>query len=1216
MHPLEQQVEAARRRIRQLLVLYGVGRVVAFGLGAIVLLALADFLIRSDDPGVRWICSLVFASITVWAIWRYLVPALRQPLGEVLVAGRIERRFPRLGDHLSSTIEFLHEREDDPLAGSAELRRAAVAQAAAEIGPLDWRAAINSGPVVRAIFAACGIVAIAVVLLIARPLDARIALVRLIDPLSSIEWPPTNNLVFVHRVDRVAFGEPFEVELKDRSGKLPDEVKIQYRTVVASDADPADRESKIETQSMQRIGDLMVARKDHVDRAFDYRAEGGDDRHMPWIHVEVVEPPRIESLSITLHPPEYTGWPVQPSQRRIVALRGTAVEFIGRANKPIAAAVLHAPGNEQFIADLSADGRGFSIPTTPNPSGQVLPVRNSVAPKAPSQQAHARPFVVDHSGVYWFELRDREGMSSGGEDRWDIQAIADEPPTVSLVEPTANMLATPQAAVDISVAAKDDLALHTVGLLYTRSDRTDLGEIAMSPLYSGPEHLSRAAAPVTPGMSPADSRKLDFAWQLAPMNLKPGTNVSLTVEATDYAGQRTVSSPRRISVVTPDEFQTHLASRESAILSELDRLLKLEQGSRQKTAALETQVDRVGRLTNIDLDQLRADDLDQRQIRRGLVGSNEGVRQSVVGLLHELANNHLDNPEMHRRMQAIADGLARLDQNELPAAEQSLTESVKAAEDTPRGAAIPPAGRHSLADAGRLQESIATTLESLLGDLAEWNSFNAVARQLAEIRRDHSDIEQATRVMSAATLTSDIQDLDPQQQADLKKLSDRQTDLVRQLDKLVSRMGQVARQIAQSEPLSAQSLTDALDVARQKSPGGQMLGAADNVAQNHLGKALGQQATAGSALDEMLDILSNHRDQDLSRLVMKLRDAEHELAALRTEQDQIQKRLAELAAAAAKSATQSAARDAELQRLSRQQHDLAQRTDRLQRELQRLQAQQAANSMQQATSAMQQASQSAQNKDANQANQNAQSAQRNLDEAQRQLAEARRQAEADLAQQQLGRLEDSIKGLVDLQQRSIDETIRLERLRATQGDLSRGQVQSVLDLSRQQQSLASDTDGLAGKLVGIETFQFVLEQASRGMVRTAARLSQRDTGSATQQLEQDVLRRLTDLLAAMKQDQPPKPPQPNNKNGQPGNGGAKKPPDNHALAELRLIHLMQDDLNRRTRRLDEAVAGSATISDEQKQEFTELTEEQGHLAELMVKLTGEGKSSDSKDANP
>jgi len=49
-------------------------------------------------------------------------------------------------------------------------------------------------------------------------------------------------------------------------------------------------------------------------------------------------------------------------------------------------------------------------------------------------------------------------------------------------------------------------------------------------------------------------------------------------------------SPRRISIITPEEFEDHLTARESVILNELARLLKLEQSSRQETAALETQL--------------------------------------------------------------------------------------------------------------------------------------------------------------------------------------------------------------------------------------------------------------------------------------------------------------------------------------------------------------------------------------------------------------------------------------------------------------------------------------------------------------------------------------------------------------------------------------------------------------------------------------------------
>ena len=563
--------------------------------------------------------------------------------------------------------------------------------------------------------------------------------------------------------------------------------------------------------------------------------------------------------------------------------------------------------------------------------------------------------------------------------------------------------------------------------------------------------------------------------------------------------------------------------------------------------------------------------------------------------------------------------MARLDQNELPSAEQSLTAALKAAEDTPDSAQLPPAARQSLADADRQQESIAASLTALLGDLAEWNSFRGLARQLAQIRRDQADLEKSTKEIGATTLTNDLHDLSDQQQADLKKLGDRQVDLARQLDKVTQRMEQVGGQLAKTEPLSAQSLSDALDIARRQSPGGQMREAADNVAQNRIGQALGQEASAGAVLDEMLDILANRRDQELSRLVAKLREAEQQLGDLRKEQDGLRKRLKELAdSKPGDSKAGAAERKAELQRLSRQQHDLQEQAEHLVRQLQRLQAQRAADAIAQAGGAMDRAGQSAEKGDLSEADNNAAAAQKDLDDAQRQLAETRRKAEADLAHQQLARLEDALKGLIDIQTRNVADTVRLEQLRSADGELTRGQAQSVLDLAHQQQSLATDTDQLAAKLVGAETFQFVLQAAAREMTRTAARLLDRDTGTATQQLEQDVLQRLQELIDAMKQEPPPANQQANSKNG-PNGGGGKSDKNIRSLAEVRLIRLMQDDLNRRTHRLDEAVGSGHAPSDAQQKEFADLTEEQGRLAELMAKLVGDNRNEPSpnkKEAAP
>ncbi len=172
---LQQQIDAARRRIRRLLLVHGASRVLAVVVTTAIVLAGDDYMLRFDDRGVRVICGLALLGVAAWVVLRYLLPAVRQPLGDVAVGQGIERHFKGLGESLSSPIAFLHQSADDPLAGSAALRQAAVAQAEAAVAPLDWRAAVDRRPALRAAALAALACLVAAGLIAASPNSARLA---------------------------------------------------------------------------------------------------------------------------------------------------------------------------------------------------------------------------------------------------------------------------------------------------------------------------------------------------------------------------------------------------------------------------------------------------------------------------------------------------------------------------------------------------------------------------------------------------------------------------------------------------------------------------------------------------------------------------------------------------------------------------------------------------------------------------------------------------------------------------------------------------------------------------------------------------------------------------------------------------------------------------------------------------------------------------------
>ena len=464
LHPLEQKIVALRRRVRRMATLYGLSIATAALLATTAALGLTDYLLRFQDRGLRILALLLVLGTLGWTFYRHVFAVWLARLRDVDLALLVERRFPSLGDRLLSAVEFLHVAHDDPAAGSTALRQAMVAATTAETERLDFSAVLDRRPTAWAVAALAAVCLLAGACVVLDPSASRIAVARLINPFGTAAWPQMNHLAIRRPVERVARGRVFQIEVIDAQGaRLPSEVRIHYRF------DAPDAEAVEEIERLRYVEGAMTARRENVLRPFSYRVEGGDDQSMPWRDVEVVEPPTIEAASARLIPPAYTGWPPMRARRNIRALEGTRVEMAAAATKPLKSAVLCLEDGARIPAQLVGDGKQLSV-----------------------------AFTVEKSGSYWFELADREGLSGGSDDRWEIRATHDTPPTVSIEQPTANLFVTPRAVVPIRVAAKDDLAVRSMALMFRRSDSEP--EIAR-PLWAS----AAAAHPDRPAGGPGNS---------------------------------------------------------------------------------------------------------------------------------------------------------------------------------------------------------------------------------------------------------------------------------------------------------------------------------------------------------------------------------------------------------------------------------------------------------------------------------------------------------------------------------------------------------------------------------------------------------------------------------------------------------------------------------------------------------------------------------------
>ena len=287
VHPLEKLIAGVRGQTRRLLVQFALGWTLATLTAAVVVLALADYAIRYQDHGIRLMASLAVLGVAAWSFKRYWLASFRRRPSDVEIAHRIERRFPALSDRLASTVEFLKQPEDDPTAGSPVLRRAVILETAVEVEDLDLSQVFDRRPRAAPWRPPAARWLMAFLLAAASPESARIALARLVHPLGDESWPRMYRVEFRQAPQRLAAGQTFEVELlNDAAHRLPEVVRIHYRYDT-----PGGEE---DSEPMLAIATTRVARKEHVVRPFWYRAEGGDDTSMPWMRLEVLEPPRLD----------------------------------------------------------------------------------------------------------------------------------------------------------------------------------------------------------------------------------------------------------------------------------------------------------------------------------------------------------------------------------------------------------------------------------------------------------------------------------------------------------------------------------------------------------------------------------------------------------------------------------------------------------------------------------------------------------------------------------------------------------------------------------------------------------------------------------------------------------------------------------------------------------------------------------------------------------
>jgi hypothetical protein len=405
----------------------------------------------------------------------------------------------------------------------------------------------------------------------------------------------------------------------------------------------------------------------------------------------------------------------------------------------------------------------------------------------------------------------------------------------------------------------------------------------------------------------------------------------------------------------------------------------------------------------------------------------------------------------------------------------------------------------------------------------------------------------------------------------------------------------------------AGTLSDAVELSRQRAIGSHMQQIAADLSENRVGQAFEREHQIADDLQQLLNLLRNEGERRPQQLVDKLKQAEQKMDALRQQLAQLRQQIAQT-----ERATNPANQD-QLRKLNEQQQNVRRDIEQLARQLDRLQAADASKSAQSAANDLNNRppNQQKPNSNAGRPSPSGQlkKAEQNLEQAANQLAQRRQQAEDDLQLEIVRRFQTELGEMVKRQQTVLKSTAELDLSRRPLTALSAEQTKSVVDLASQERQLADQAKEHSELLFGLGAVRVSLEEVERRLGAAGKLLDRQQTGSPTQQAEQLALTRLEAMLqtfaqtaneAGMKPDANTSPP--------PAAANNQQQPQRRPtfeLLEVKMLRMLQADLNERTAEHEKrsaVAAGDQAAKAGLDQEAHELAADQGRLAELVQKM--------------
>ena len=516
---------------------------------------------------------------------------------------------------------------------------------------------------------------------------------------------------------------------------------------------------------------------EHVRESLSYRVQLGNETSK-WYEVEVVEPPLIQSLRVTIAYPDYTQRgevELEENLGEITALPGSKISLRLSSNKELQS------GELQFE------------------SGMKLPLN--------LEDNSARvEFTVRKAEVYTINLIDEKSLRNPDPIRYRIELEADALPNVRITLPGQDVDIDESMSVPLVIEADDDFGFSSLDIVY------ELQQSMVGEALQGRWSLPLA--------NPQQEKiTVQALWDLSKLNLNPDDVVSYYAEVRD---NDTVSGPK---AARSETYRVRFPS-----MSELyEQVAEQHEETSQDLSAMREQVERAKQKLDEVMQELKKNpelDWQQKQKLNESAGATEKMReqlQAVQERMEEMIDSmqrndmlsletlekylelqellqKMDSPELQKALEEMKQAMQNVDPQKMAEAlknfQFSQEELLKKLERTMNLLKQMHAEQ-------KLDEALKRT-ENLLEKQQEVNE--QAAQQPAPEKREELAAEEEQMSREAKSLEEALQELEKMMEG-LKQTPSEKIDAAAQMmqsQNLAGEMQQMAEQMQQNQMQQAQ----------------------------------------------------------------------------------------------------------------------------------------------------------------------------------------------------------------------------------------------------------------------------------------------------------------------------------------------------------------------------------------------------------------------------